>query len=100
VRSRKAAIGIDTIKTDKIKQQFADFVQQKWAVGQTVQPAPNGIRYISDYRNWTIISITDRFDNGTLRMIYGNDIAIRLSKHTGQIPARWRHPRKAAGSKS
>lgn len=42
-----------------------------------VKPSPNGIAYIPDYRNWKAISTTDRFDNGTLRIIYGNSIAVK-----------------------
>lgn len=47
-----------------------------------VLPSPNGIEYIPDYRNWKLISITDRFDNGTMRMIFGNETAINaISQH-------------------
>lgn len=41
-----------------------------------VLPAPNGINYIQGYQNWQAISTTDRFDNGTMRIIYGNGIAV------------------------
>lgn len=41
-----------------------------------VAPAPNGINYIPDYRDWKAISSTDRFDNGTMRIIFGNPIAV------------------------
>lgn len=42
-----------------------------------VKPAPNGIAYAPDYKNWKVISTTDRFDNNTLRVILGNETAIR-----------------------
>ncbi|GAB2698716.1 hypothetical protein GCM10027037_23810 [Mucilaginibacter koreensis] len=42
--------------------------------------ALNGITYIPDYKNWQVISTSDRFDNGTMRVIYGNDIAIKAVK--------------------
>jgi hypothetical protein len=42
-----------------------------------VQPAPNGIAFLPDYKNWKAISSTDRFDNGTMREILANDIAVR-----------------------
>lgn len=45
-----------------------------------VPPAPNGIAYINDYRNWQAISTTDRVDNNTMRVIYGNDIAVKAIK--------------------
>jgi hypothetical protein len=37
----------------------------------------NGISYFDDYKNWKVISSTNRFDNGTMRLIYGNDIAVK-----------------------
>ena len=40
----------------------------------------NGIEYIPDYGNWQVISTSDRFDNGTMRVIYGNDVAVRAVK--------------------
>ncbi|MBE9464447.1 heme-binding domain-containing protein [Dyadobacter subterraneus] len=40
----------------------------------------NGIRYFDDYKNWKVISSTNRFDNGTMRLIYGNDIAVKAIK--------------------
>lgn len=110
VSIRTPRVGIDTMKTDKIKQQFSDFLREKMAQTQhTVQLAPNGIAYIPDYRNWNIISITDRFDNGTLRMIYGNDIAIKAiqDRKTNPWPdgcilakAAWKQKVNADGSLS
>jgi hypothetical protein len=42
-----------------------------------VQPALNGVEFFPDYRNWKTISTTDRRDNHTIRVITGNDIAIK-----------------------
>ena len=54
---------------------------QKWiATGDhpsSAQPAPNGIPFPSDYKKWRPISSTERFDNGTIRQILGNDIALK-----------------------
>ena len=59
----------------------ADAQYEKWiqAGGATpaVSPAPNGLAFLPDYKNWKAISSTERFDNHTLRQILGNDIAIR-----------------------
>lgn len=54
----------------------------------TVASTINGIDYISNWRNWTAISTTDRFDNGSVRIIYGNDIAVKAiqSKQTNPFP--------------
>ena len=42
-----------------------------------VPPAANGIAFLPDYKNWKAISSTDRTDTNTLKMILGNDDAIR-----------------------
>lgn len=39
--------------------------------------APNGIAFLPEYKDWKAISSTDRFDNGTIRVILGNDVAIQ-----------------------
>lgn len=44
---------------------------------RAVAPAPNGIEFPSDYKNWKAVSTTDRFDNQTMRVILGNDAAIK-----------------------
>lgn len=72
----------DTSRIAVAQQQFS-----KWAAGtlpavQEVQPAPNGITYIQGYRDWQIVNISDRFDNGTMRVILGNDVAMAaIDKH-------------------
>jgi quercetin dioxygenase-like cupin family protein len=57
-------------------EQFA-----KWAGSPvstaTVQPALDGIEFPADYKNWKAISATDREDNGSLRAVLGNDVAIK-----------------------
>ncbi len=42
-----------------------------------VKPEFNGVAYNPDYKNWKVISSTDRFDNHTLREILGNDVAVK-----------------------
>jgi hypothetical protein len=39
--------------------------------------ALNGVRYITGYRKWQVIASTNRFDNYTIRVVYGNDITVR-----------------------
>jgi hypothetical protein len=46
----------------------------------------NGITYIPDYKNWQVISTSDRFDNGTIRVIYGNSVAVNAVKHGKNNP--------------
>ncbi|MCW5889300.1 MAG: heme-binding domain-containing protein [bacterium] len=43
----------------------------------TVRPAPNGLAFQPDYRDWRLVDGSERFDNGTLRQILGNDVAMR-----------------------
>jgi hypothetical protein len=53
-----------------------------------VKPAPNGIEYPLEALRWRPISLTDRRDNGTLRVIAGNPIALEAiaQGHTNPWP--------------
>jgi hypothetical protein len=59
----------------------ADAQYDKWIQSGNekvdVHPAPNGLEFFPDYKNWKAISSTDRFDNNTMREILGNDVAIK-----------------------
>lgn len=48
--------------------------------GGAVPPAPNGIALPEGYQNWKMISSSHREDNKTLRVILGNDIAIKAAR--------------------
>ena len=56
--------------------QYADWIRQADST-PAVSPAPNGIAFLPDYKNWQAISSTDRGDNNTLRQILGNDVAVK-----------------------
>lgn len=56
--------------------QYDQWIQSDEAA-RDVARAPNGIAFLPDYKNWSAISNTDRFDNRTLRQILGNDVAIK-----------------------
>ena len=43
-------------------------------------PAPNGITMPAGYKDWRVISVSERTDNNTLRVILGNDIAIAAAR--------------------
>jgi hypothetical protein len=64
---------------DEIKPADAEY--DEWihtsAVSRSVAPAPNGIAFLPDYKNWKAISSSARDDNHTLRVILGNDVAVR-----------------------
>ncbi len=42
-----------------------------------VKPEWNGIHFIQGFENWEVVGITERFDNASLRVIYGNDVAVQ-----------------------
>ncbi|MDH5444450.1 MAG: cytochrome P460 family protein [Gammaproteobacteria bacterium] len=44
------------------------------------KPSPNGIKFPVGYQDWTVISMSHRVDNKTVRVIYGNDQAIKAIK--------------------
>ena len=56
--------------------QYADWIRQRNST-PVVSPAPNGIAFLPDYKNWQAISSTVRADNNTLRQILGNDVAVK-----------------------
>jgi len=75
----------DTAKTNALDKQF-----KKWQSGEPANSklptALNGITYMPDYKNWQAISTTDRFDNGTMRVILGNAIAVKAIKENNISP--------------
>ncbi len=48
-----------------------------------IQPSPNGIQLPHGYKDWSVLSVSHRIDNHTLRAIVGNEIAIKAAR-TGQ----------------
>ena len=46
----------------------------------------NGIDYPSGWQNWQTIAVSHRTDNKTLRVILGNDIAIKASRQNKTNP--------------
>jgi hypothetical protein len=62
--------------------QYAAWAADKTSASNTPGAKPvaaelNGVPFNPDYKNWHAISSTDRFDNGTMREILGNDVAIK-----------------------
>jgi len=56
--------------------EYGKWIQESQPATE-VKPEFNGVAYIPDYKNWKVISSTDRFDNHTLREILGNDVAVK-----------------------
>jgi hypothetical protein len=69
----------DTAKTRAWEEQYVKWVSGATALRQ-VKPALNGVSFLAEYKDWHAISSTERFDNGTLRVILGNDIAVNAIK--------------------
>ena len=47
---------------------------------EAIAPAPNGIALPEGYRDWRLIASSHRSDNGSLRVILGNDVAIEAAR--------------------
>jgi hypothetical protein len=77
---------------DSAMIRLAEDQYAKWIVSagrpSDVQPELNGIAYLPDYRDWQVISSTERWDNGTLRVITGNPTAVKAIRegHTEPWP--------------
>lgn len=56
-----------------------------------VRDEPNSVAFLPDYKNWRAISSTDRFDNGTMRVILGNDISDQSHRRESHQPLAGRH---------
>ena len=72
----------DTKPADAAQVAAANTEFQQWVAGKItptqVAPALNGLAFPgADYQDWKPLSTTDRFDNGTMRVILGNPIAIQ-----------------------
>ncbi len=51
-----------------------------------VAPAPNGIEFPADYRDWKVISVSHRTDHHSMRVILGNEIAIAAARRGETLP--------------
>jgi len=70
----------DTAQTNALFKQVKQ-LNPKAAAGHNLPKALNGISYIPDYKNWQVVTTSDRFDNGTMRVVFGNDVAIKAVKN-------------------
>jgi len=79
----------DTARERQLLDQY-----EKWMKAATVvtdvKPEHNGIGYadLAGFSNWKPVSTTERFDNGTLRVILGNDVVVKAVRegHTNPWP--------------
>lgn len=75
----------DTAKINAEDKQYRQWQVVKAAAVKT-PVSLNGIPYIADYKNWQVVSTTDRADNGTMRVIFGNDVAIKAIRENHMRP--------------
>lgn len=68
---------VDTAKEMALMRQYEGWLKR--AATPTVQNEYNGIGYaeLAGFSNWKAVSTTERYDNGTLRLILGNDVVER-----------------------
>ena len=43
-------------------------------------PAPNGLEIPEGFENWAVISVSHRLDRESMRVILGNDIAVKAAR--------------------
>jgi hypothetical protein len=53
---------------------------------EAASPSLNGVPFLPGYADWKVVSTTDRGDNHTLRIITGNDLAMRAIE-ARQLPS-------------
>ena len=77
----------DTGKANALAKQYGNWIKED-KVPAAVPIALNGIAYLPDYKNWKVVTTSDRFDNGTMRVVFGNDVAIKAiaENHTNPWP--------------
>ncbi len=87
----------DSARDRAAAQQYATWLSaggagpvRELAVLGTVTPEYNGVGYeqVAHWINWQPVSTTERYDNGTLRVILGNYVLIRAIRegHTNPYP--------------
>ena len=65
----------DTAEINKAGKEFTNYSTSN--NHSKIKPVSlNGIVYSDEYKNWKVVAATTRFENGTMRIIYGNDIAV------------------------
>lgn len=74
--------GRSKVDTAKIIRQATELSAQ----GRQQKPiSSTGIAYTDEYKNWEVLSATDKFDGGSMRIVYANEIMIKAIKNK-EIP--------------
>lgn len=49
-------------------------------VAKSAPPAPNGMTFPTDVASWTPVELSERWDNGTVRLILGNAVTVEAAR--------------------
>jgi hypothetical protein len=76
----------DTAKVPAAAKQYMQSRQQTQQ--QKLPVYYNGIQHMPEYHSWQVMSTTSRFDNGSMRIMYANAIAMEAikNKHIDPFP--------------
>ena len=78
----------DSASVSRADTQYARWAAVGGAPVTDVKPEPDGFAFIPGYMDWEAISSTERWDNGTMRVITGNPVAVKAIRegHTNPWP--------------
>lgn len=82
---RTTPVPTEINQKNKTQEEEQSKEEENQVIGE-IQSTVNRIAYPADYRNWTVISMSDRFDNGTMRIIYGNEKAVEAIRNQKTDP--------------
>jgi hypothetical protein len=61
-------------------------VSSNAVLSNAIPVALDGVSYIPGYQQWQVLTTPNRFDNYTIRVLYGNDIAVKALKENNINP--------------
>jgi len=77
---KKTMIGLSMITVAGVLLAGVLNFKKTHAGDLNIAVAPNGIAFPKDYKDWRIIAPSYRTDNNTMRVILGNDAAIKAAR--------------------
>ncbi len=78
----------DTARLGGWLRQYLAFTTGPQKIAKDIQPESNGFTIPADFSYWEVVNISERWDNGTMRAILGNPVAIKAiaEGHTNPWP--------------
>jgi hypothetical protein len=77
LRTYLLSLSINVVDTGRLTAGDRQFDQWLMRAAVAPAPAPNGIAFPAGFENWEVIGTSDRWDNGTMRVILGNPVAVK-----------------------